>query len=62
MIAVLYHAEDGTIIQTMMGQRHNIENTAALLQCSWLEVFEQRDDYDAKFLVVDGKLTPKAED
>lgn len=59
-IAVLYRESDGTIIQTVMGQRHFVEHTANHLGLSYLEVGEQRDDYDTMYVVHKGKLALKA--
>ena len=58
MFWVLYK-EDGTIVQTMMGQEVLIARTAQVMGCAYLEVFDQRDDYDSKFIVVDGELTAR---
>lgn len=58
MFFVLYRTSDGVILQTMMAQEVLVARTAQVMGCSYLEVFEQRDDYDSKFRVVDGELTP----
>jgi hypothetical protein len=59
-VAVLYR-ENGTIVQMMAAQQHVIEYQANRLGLSWLRVDEERSDYDVKFTVVDGVLTPKSD-
>ncbi len=60
MFAVLYRENDGTITQFMTGQEHVFERTAQVLNLKWLQVEEQRDDYDTLYVVHDGKVALKA--
>lgn len=59
-IAVLYQS-DGVIVQTMMGQEHIIRHTAEQMGLAYLQVSEQRDDYDRLFRVEGGELVALSE-
>lgn len=58
MFAVLYQI-DGTIVQFMTGQRHIFDRTAEVMCLEWIQVEEQRDDYDRLYVVNHGKLALK---